>query len=493
LKSKVLMKPNAQGLIKRAEILGRNIFRNARVAMIYFIHGCAFSLLFLVLFLEWTVFVALLPSEVAIVGQAFSLVALFFVMGLLNALIAGRLWFKVTYRLWDLLFHGLVLFSILYAMNSVLIAWPYSSSPGIETAVIALIIAAFINGFLAKVVAGQWKQERMTWATLKGFLTSSLFKYIARRLLYMIPLFIGISIISFFVMYAAGDPLTIIRVGRPNVDQTTIDALRAYYGLDQPIPIQYLNWLSNLLRGNFGKSLYGGRPVNFLIESWFWETVKLMLSSTLIAFFISIPIGINSAKKQYSKQDMVVTSVSLFGVSMPTFWLGLILIIAFSYRLGWLPSAGAYGEPNLWWGNPFLDQIAHLIMPVVVLVYVTLATNVRLIRANMLEVMRSDYILAARASGLSERTIVYKYALRNAISPVITFLGVALGGIIAGAPMTEYVFGWPGLGRRFVDAATRLDFPVIMGITMIITVMTLIANLIVDIIYVYIDPRIRLR
>jgi peptide/nickel transport system permease protein len=457
----------------------------------YLFHGLAFSLLFFVFFLEWNVYVGYLPGTAAIVGQVVGLVALFFLIGFLNAFIGRRLWFKVTYRLWDLLFHGVVLFGILYALNSVLIAWPYLSSPSIATAAITLIVAAFIDGFLAKMVAGQWKQERMTVATLKGFLTSALFKYIVRRLLYMIPLFIGISIISFFIMYAAGDPLTIIRVGRPNIDQATIDALRAYYGLDQPIPIQYLNWLSNLLQGNFGKSLYGGRPVNFLIGSWFGETVKLMLSSTLIAFFISIPIGINSAKKQYSKQDVAITSVSLFGVSMPTFWLGLILIIALSYRLGWLPSAGAYGEPHLWWGDPFLDQIAHLIMPVAVLVYVSLAQNVRLIRANMLEVLRSDYILAARASGLSERTIIYKYALRNAISPVITFLGVALGGIIAGAPMTEYVFGWPGLGRRFVDAATRLDFPVIMGITMIITIMTLVANLIVDIIYVYIDPRIR--
>lgn len=309
----------------------------------------------------------------------------------------------------------------------------------------------------------------------------------------MIPLFIGISIVSFFMMYAAGDPINIIKVGRPTVTQETLDALRAYYGLDQPIPIQYLNWLSNLLQGNFGKSLYGGRPVNFLIGSWFWETVKLQLISILLAFAISIPIGINSAKKQYSKQDIAVTSVSLFGVSMPTFWLGLILIIIFSFNLGWLPSEGAYGRPYLWWNDPTLDQIAHLILPVTVLVYVMLAQNVRLIRANMLEILRSDYILSARASGLSERKVIYKYALRNAISPVITYLGVALGAIIAGAPMTEYTFNWPGLGRRFVEAASRLDFPVVMGITMIITVMTLVANLIIDISYVYIDPRIRLR
>jgi ABC-type dipeptide/oligopeptide/nickel transport system permease component len=320
-----------------------------------------------------------------------------------------------------------------------------------------------------------------------------MFRYIVRRLLYMIPVFLGISIISFFVMYAAGDPMNIIRLGRPSVTQETIDNLRAYYGLDKPVPIQYLNWLTNLLQLDFGKSLYGGRPVNRLIGNWAWETVKLQLISILLAFAIAIPIGINSAKKQYSKQDVAVTSAALFGVSMPTFWLGLILIIIFSFQLGWLPSAGSRGAPYIWWGSPGLDQIAHLILPVVVLVYVLLAQNIRLIRANMLEILRSDYILAARASGISERKVIYKYALRNAIGPVITYLGIALGGIIGGAPMTEYVFNWPGLGRRFVDAAMRLDFPLVMGITMIVTIMTLIANLVIDLLYVYIDPRIRLR
>lgn len=328
---------------------------------------------------------------------------------------------------------------------------------------------------------------------IQSFLGSSMFRYIVRRLLYMIPVAVGISIISFITMYAAGDPINIIRLGRPTVDKATIDALRAYYGLDKPIPLQYLTWLTNLLQLNFGKSLYGGQPVNLIIGNWFWETIKLSLISVLLAFAISIPIGIDSARKQYSKQDVVVTSISLFGVSMPTFWLGLILIIIFSFQLGWLPSGGAHGDPLMWWGNPVLDEIAHLILPVTVLVYVGLAQNIRLIRANMLEVLRSDYVLAARASGLSERKVIYKYALRNAISPVITFLGISLGTIIAGAPMTEYVFNWPGLGRRFVDATTRLDFPIVMGITMIITVMALVANLIVDIAYVYVDPRIRLR
>jgi len=317
-----------------------------------------------------------------------------------------------------------------------------------------------------------------------------MFRYIIRRLLYMIPVALGISIITFITMYAAGDPISIIRLGKGNITPDTLEALRVYYGLDKPVPVQYINWIANVLQFNFGRSLRGGQPVNLIIGNWFWETVKLQLVSIAIALGISIPVGIMSARKQYSKQDVIVTSFSLFGVSMPTFWLGIILIIVFSFNLGWLPSGGSAGDPRLWWNNPVLDSIAHLIMPVTVLVYVQLAQNIRLIRANMLEILRSDYILAARASGISERKIVYKYALRNAIGPVITFLGISLGTIIAGAPMTEYVFSWPGLGRRFVQATTDLDFPVVMAITMIITVMALVANLIVDISYVYLDPRI---
>jgi len=329
---------------------------------------------------------------------------------------------------------------------------------------------------------------------LRTLAQSSMFRYVVRRLLYMIPVVLGISIIAFITMYAAGNPLDLIRMGKPNIDQATLNALSAYYGLNKPVPLQYLNWLVNILRLNFGKSLYGGQPVIDIVKPKIWPTIELQIFSLLIAFAISIPIAVRSAKKPYSKQDVVVTSSSLFGVSMPTFWFGLILIILFSFILGWLPSAGSEGAAGfLWWGNPVLDWIAHLILPVAVLVYVSLAQNIRLIRANMLEVLRSDYILAARASGISERKVVYSYALRNAITPAVTFLAIALGGMIAGAPMTEYVFSWPGLGRQYVDSTLNLDFPTIMAITMIITVMTLVANLIMDILYVYIDPRVRIR
>ncbi len=324
----------------------------------------------------------------------------------------------------------------------------------------------------------------------------SLARYIARRIMFMVPLLLGISVVSFFVMYAAGDPIQIISAGNPKVTAAQREFLKQYYGLDDALPAQYLRWLTNLIRGNLGQSIaQSGLSVNTVIGSWFWETVKLQLVSIAASLLISIPIGAYSAVKQYSKMDTGMTIFALFGVSMPVFWIGIILILVFSYQLQWLPSSGAYGAPDLWpfFGirDPLLDAIAHLILPAAVLTYVNLALNVRLLRASMLEVLRQDYILAAKASGLLKRTIIFKHALRNAISPIITFLGISIGTIIQGAPITETVFSWPGLGRRFVGAALVLDFPVVMGITMIVTVMTLVANLITDISYAWIDPRVR--
>jgi ABC-type dipeptide/oligopeptide/nickel transport system permease component len=205
---------------------------------------------------------------------------------------------------------------------------------------------------------------------------------------------------------------------------------------------------------------------------------------------IGIPVGVFSAKHQYSKSDYAITTVAIFGYSMPTFWLGIMLIIIFSFYLGWLPSSGAISVSYAWWGNSFLDRIAHLILPTAVLTYVSLATIVRLVRSNMLEVLRQDYILAARASGLSERTVTYRYALRNAISPVVTIIGLGFGAALAGAPALETTFSWPGLGYAFTQAALNLDIPLVQGITIVITIMVLVANLITDLVYAVIDPRV---
>jgi ABC-type dipeptide/oligopeptide/nickel transport system permease component len=212
----------------------------------------------------------------------------------------------------------------------------------------------------------------------------------------------------------------------------------------------------------------------------------------MLAVVIGIPVGVYSAKKQYSNADYAITSVAIFGYSMPTFWLGIMLIIVFSFYLGWLPSSGAQGISFFWWGNPILDHLAHLVLPVTVLTYVTLAAIVRLVRANMLEVLRQDYILAARSSGLSDRTVTYRYALRNAISPVVTLVGLSFGAALGGAPATETTFSWPGLGYAFAQAALNLDIPLVQGITVVITIMVLVANLITDMAYVALDPRVRI-
>ena len=320
---------------------------------------------------------------------------------------------------------------------------------------------------------------------------ASIVRYIIRRLLFMIPVFLGVSILTFLIGNAAGNPINLIRLGLRNPNPAVLDALRKYYHLDVPVYERFVFWLWDLLHGNLGVSI-SGRPVASQIWSWAWTTMELQIISLFLAIVIGIPIGIYSAKNQYSKADYVITSIAVFGFSMPTFWLGIILIIIFSYDLGWLPSSGATGISFLWWSNPILDQIAHLILPVAVLTYVGLATIVRLVRANMLDVLRQDYILAARASGLSDRRVTYRYALRNAISPIVTIIGLGFGASLAGAPATETTFSWPGLGYAFTQAASNLDIPLVQGITIVITIMVLVANLVTDIVYAMLDPRVRI-
>lgn len=315
-------------------------------------------------------------------------------------------------------------------------------------------------------------------------------RYLIRRLLFMIPVFLGVSILTFAVGNAAGDPIALIRMGLKNPSPTVLEALRRYYHLDQPLHMRFLNWLWNLLHGDLGTSLTG-RSVADQIGGWALTTLELQVISLILAIVIGIPVGALSAKRQYSRLDYAVTTIAIFGYSMPTFWLGIMLIIVFSFYLGWLPSSGARGLTFLWWGNPILDHLAHLVLPVFVLTYVSLATIVRLVRSNMLEVLRQDYILAARSSGLPERTVTYRYALRNAITPVITIVALSFGVALAGAPATETAFSWPGLGLAFTQAALNLDIPLVQGITIVIALMVLAANLIMDLAYGLLDPRVR--
>jgi len=312
----------------------------------------------------------------------------------------------------------------------------------------------------------------------------------------LIPLFFGILILVFVASRLAGDPVKLMTGLNPRITAEARAQLTAYYGLDQPLYVQFLKYIWELFQGNLGNSyaLRGGTAVTTLIGDYTWETFKLQLASLFLSLLIAIPVGITSARKQYSKLDVSVTTISILGTCIPVFYIGIVGILVFSYYLGWFPPYGAHTllVEQYFLGNYFLDELWHLIVPTAILTFATLAPIVLLVRSSMLEILRQDYILAARAGGLSERTVVYKHALRNALIPVVTYIGLYFGGMLAGAPITETVFNWPGVGRLYVQAVGKLDFPLIMGITVFITLMTLFANLITDITYAYIDPRIRI-
>jgi ABC-type dipeptide/oligopeptide/nickel transport system permease component len=321
-------------------------------------------------------------------------------------------------------------------------------------------------------------------------------RYLIRRLFYLIPLFFGILIIVFAVTRLAGNPVQLMTVQNPHITPEFRQRLTEYYGLDKPVYYQFFLFIGQLLQGNLGNSyaIRGGIAVTTLIGDYAWLTFQLQLLALIFSLLIAIPVGVISARKQYSKLDVTVTTTSLLGTCIPVFYMGVIAIIIFSYFLGWVPAGGANAilAERYVFGSFELDRLWHMILPTAVLTFAILAPVVLLVRSSMLEILRQDYILAARASGLSERTVIYKHALRNALIPVVTYVGLYFGGMLAGAPITETVFNWPGVGRLFVEATTKLDFPVIMGITVFITIMTLIANLITDLTYGYIDPRIRL-
>lgn len=302
-------------------------------------------------------------------------------------------------------------------------------------------------------------------------------------------------ILVFVASRLAGDPVRLMTGLNPKITAEARQRLTEYYGLDKPLYYQFFKYVWDLLQGDFGNSyaLRGGTAVTTLIGDYAWETFKLQLAALIFSLLIALPVGILSARRQYSKLDVSVTTVSLVGTCIPVFYMGIVGILIFSYFLGWFPPFGAHTliAERYPFGNYTIDELWHLALPTAILTFATLAPVVLLVRSSMLEVLRQDYILAARAGGLSERTVTYKHALRNALIPVVTYVGLYFGGMLAGAPITETVFNWPGVGRLYVEATGRLDFPLIMGITVFITIMVLIANLITDITYAYIDPRIR--
>jgi peptide/nickel transport system permease protein len=311
----------------------------------------------------------------------------------------------------------------------------------------------------------------------------------------MIPLLLGITIISFTVMkMAPGDPTSLVTDLNPNMNEETIARIRAHYGLDQPWHIQYLKWLRNMVMLDFGTSFSpDGRPVVDKILERIPITIFINIVSLLLILGIAIPIGVSSAVKQGSFFDRGTTVFVFLGFAIPSFWLALLLMRLFGVELEWLPISGirSLNYSELSQVGQFLDFAKHLILPIFISAFAGLASMSRYMRSNMLEVIRQDYITTARAKGLDERTVIFRHALRNALLPVITLLGLAIPGLIGGSVIIETIFAIPGMGQLFYQSVMGRDYPTVMGILVIGAVLTLLGNLFADISYSFADPRIR--
>lgn len=310
-------------------------------------------------------------------------------------------------------------------------------------------------------------------------------RYIIRRILMMFPLLLGLSVLVFMLIrIAPGDPTLFYLPPEQAADPAIRLRVMHRLGLDQPLHIQYIRWLTNALQGDFGFAYGYGEPVLKLISSRIPATVQLQLAALILALIVAIPIGIVSATRQYSLLDNSVTVFAFFGLSMPSFWFALMLMLLFAVKWNLLPAVGAGVD------KPLLERWKHFVMPTVVLAFNYMATYVRFMRSSMLEVIRKEYITTARAKGLPERTILFRHALKNAILPVITVVGMSIPRLLGGAIIVESVFAWPGIGRLGYDAVLRRDYPTIMGLTMLTAAFVMVTNLVVDVLYSFVDPRI---
>lgn len=312
-------------------------------------------------------------------------------------------------------------------------------------------------------------------------------QYLIRRLVQMVPLLIGISMIMFALIQAApGGPEAIFLESGRFINPQLIETYRHRLGLDQPVPIQYFKWLGAALTGDFGYSFSDVRPVKDMIAERLPATLELMLTAFIIAAAIAIPLGIYSAVHQYSLPDYIGTAFSFLGIAMPVFWFGLILQLVFSVKLGWLPTSGRITVGD----TGFLDQVKHLILPGIVLALLYIAGWSRYMRSSLLTILRKEFMLTARSKGMKERDIIWTHGVRNALIPVVSVMALDLAGLFSGAVITETVFAWPGIGRLFIQATFSRDYPLMMGILMMGSFMVVFFNLVADLAYAWLDPRI---
>ena len=307
-------------------------------------------------------------------------------------------------------------------------------------------------------------------------------KYIVRRLAMLVIVVIGVTLVTFTMTHLApGDPaelMAIARYGLENLSEEDIERIRVAEGLDAPIFIQYLRWLGHTVTGDLGRSLVTGDPVQEEILLKLPATFQLALAALVVSLLVAVPAGIISAVKQHSPLDYLTMTGALLGVSMPNFCLGLLLILFFAVKLGWFPVYG-YGG------------LSHMILPAITLGTGMAAITTRLTRSSMLNVLRQDYITAARSKGLSEGQLIFSHALKNSFIPVITIVGLQIGHLLEGTVIVESIFAWPGLGKLLVDSIFARDFSMIQGCVLLFAVLFVLVNLLVDISYVYLDPQIR--
>lgn len=320
-------------------------------------------------------------------------------------------------------------------------------------------------------------------------------QYLFKRLAGMIPLLLGITLISFAIMHVApGEPVVAGQTFNPKISAADVERLRAYYGLNQPLYVQYWHWLKRLSVLDFGQSFSSDhRPVMDKIAERMPITIWINILAMGLILAVSIPIGILSAVRRNSWFDRGMTLFVFTGFAIPSFWLGLLLMIAFGVQLSWLPVSGIhdYNWQQMGFWSAGWDLTKHLILPIFVSAIGGLAGMSRFMRGSMLEVIRADYITTARAMGLPERAIHYRLALKNAMLPIITLLGLSIPSLIGGSVIVEQLFSIPGMGLLFFEAVLSRDYPLVMGITVIGAILTLLGNLLADLSYAWIDPRIR--
>lgn len=314
-------------------------------------------------------------------------------------------------------------------------------------------------------------------------------KYILKRLLIAIPVLFGITILDFVIMnLVPGSPLDMMR--NPMISQTALDLKAEALGLDAPVYVQYFRWLGELLKGNLGYSYVTYQPVSKLIGEHIGPTLLLMGTSLVLGLLIAIPVGIYSATKQYSKADYVAVTTSFLGISIPGFFFAFILILVFTVKLEWLPSSGMV---TLGGDGGVLDVIKHLIMPAIVLTISVAGRNIRYVRSSMLEILEQDYLITAKAKGLSKYKIINKHGMRNALLPIITVIGMEIPLLFGGAVVIEQIFSWPGIGLLTMSSILSRDYPTVMGLNLVAALIVLAANLLTDIAYSVANPAIKLK